>query len=164
MTICKVCFTFGKNNFTAKKNENIIKVPLFGTAWKKVAYLFFPLPILLIVLLVISDIISTGEVSIHGDMVADVWYACWAIGLIILINTKEKEEDEMINTIRLQSFQTGFFWLMWGLGAIILIHFIGNFGIHLISGPPISAALVMFLLSGYIYAAFRYQLWKVSKQ
>ncbi|WP_304516846.1 hypothetical protein [Cecembia rubra] len=145
------------------KNENIIKVPLFGTVWKKVAYLFFPLPILLIAVLVTADLVSKGEIKIQGELVADLCYASWAIGLIILINTKEKEEDEMINTIRLQSFQTGFYWLMWGLGAIILIHLIGNFGVQLISGPPITAALVMFLLSAYIYLAFRYQLWKVSK-
>jgi len=146
------------------ENDKILRVPMLERKWSKLAYIFFPFPVLLVILLKVLQLSGTIGIEISGNEVAEICYAFWAIGFIILILTKEKEEDEMIKMFRLQAFQTGFYWLMWGLGVLIFIHFLGKTDYSYISGPPISASLVMFLLSTYVFFAFKYQIWKSSKE
>ncbi|WP_228780010.1 hypothetical protein [Aquiflexum lacus] len=145
-------------------NDKILNVPMLERKWSKLAYFFFPFPVFLVIILKILQLSEVIGIEISGNDVAEITYSFWAIGFIILILTKEKEEDEMIKMFRLQAFQTGFYWLMWGLGVLILIHFFGKTDYSDISGPPISAALVMFLLSAYVFVAFKYQIWKASKE
>lgn len=146
------------------KNNEIIVVPMLERKWSKLAYFFFPFPVFLVIILKIFQLSGTIGIEISGNEVSEIIYSFWAIAFIILILTKEKEEDEMIKMFRLQAFQTGFYWLMWGLGVLIVIHFIGKTDFTTLTGPPISASLVMFLLSFYVFVAFKYQIWKVSKE
>ncbi|GAB2631135.1 hypothetical protein [Belliella aquatica] len=139
------------------EKDKILHVPLLNKKWKIFAYFLFPAPILAIVIL------SLLEVKLTGDAVSDLGYAFWAMGAIILILTAEEKEDEMIKHFRLQAFQTGFYWLVWGLGFLIVVHVLGNFTSELISGPKISAPLVMFLLSSYVLGALKYQIWKSNQ-
>lgn len=136
------------------KEKSILIVPVLSPAWKKVAFLFFPLPVVLVIGMAIS------QMEISADQGAEILYGFWAIGFAMLNLTKEKEEDEMIKSFRLQAFQTGFYWLIWGLGVIIPVNYyrFGN-----INSEFFSAYLVLFLLNGYIYGAFQYQKYMASK-
>jgi hypothetical protein len=136
------------------KEKSILTVPLLSPAWKKVAFLFFPLPVILVIGMAIA------QMDIDPNEGAEIIYGFWAIGFAMLNLTKEKDEDEMIKSFRLQAFQTGFYWLIWGLGAIMLINYyrFGN-----ISSEIFSAYLVLFLLNGYIYGAFQYQKYMALK-
>jgi len=136
------------------KEKSILHVPLLSPSWKKVAFLFFPLPVLFVIGM------SLAQIDINPDQGAEMIYGFWAIGFAMLNLTKEKEEDEMIKSFRLQAFQTGFYWLIWGLGAIMLINYY-RFGT--ISSEMFSAYLVLFLLNGYVYGAFHYQKYLASK-
>jgi hypothetical protein len=146
------------------KNDDLMYVPMLERKWSKLAYFFFPFPVFLVIILKVFQLSETHGMEISGNEVAEIIYSFWAIGFIILILTKEKEEDEMIKMFRLQAFQTGFYWLMWGLGVLILVHFISKTDVSALSGPPISAPLVMFLLSAYVFVAFKYQIWIASKE
>jgi hypothetical protein len=145
------------------KNDNLLNVPKLERKWRPLAFFFFPLPVVLVIVLKVLQLSGNIDLGISGNEVAEIIYSFWAIGFIILILTKEKEEDEMMNVFRLQAFQTGFYWLMWGLGVLIVIHFLGKADISHLSGPPISGSLVMFLLSFYVFAAFEYQKWRSNQ-
>lgn len=146
------------------KNDKTLYVPMLERKWSKLVYFIFPFPVFLVIILKVLQLSGLLGIELSGNDVAEITYSFWAIGFIVLILTKEKEEDEMIKMFRLQAFQTGFYWMMWGLGVLILVHFLGKTGYTDISGPPISAALVMFLLSTYVFVAFKYQIWKASKE
>ncbi|MDN3203553.1 hypothetical protein [Algoriphagus sediminis] len=133
------------------KEESILKVPMFSPWWKKLALSIFPITVVLgIALGVIME-------NFTPDNLGQFIYAGWALGFIILNLCKEEEEDEMIKSFRLQSFQTGFYWTIWGLLAIVLISFFTNGGLD---SEWFSPYLVLFLLNLYVYAAFRYQLYQ----
>lgn len=137
------------------KKNSILNVPLLPPGWKKLAMVFFPLPVLLVmgIAMVYPDT--------NPDDAAQIIYGFWAIGFGILNLTREKVEDEMIREFRQQAFQTGFFWLIWGLGALMLINYIRY---QTIASEMFTAYLVLFLLNGYIYAAFQYQKYLASKE
>ncbi|MDF2158036.1 hypothetical protein [Algoriphagus sp. CAU 1675] len=137
------------------KTNSLFNVPLLSPAWKKVAIGFFPLPVLLVIG------ISFSNPQFNPDEVAQIIYGFWAIGFGMLILTREKVEDEMIKSFRLQAFQTGFYWLIWGIGAIMLISYVryGRF-----TSEFFSAYLILFLLNLYIYAAFQLQLYQSKKE
>lgn len=129
-------------------------MPLLSPAWKKVAFLFFPLPVVLVIGMALV------QMNISPEESAQIIYGFWAIGFGLLNLSREKEEDEMIKSFRLQAFQTGFYWLIWGLGALMLINYL-RFG--RITSEIFSAYLVLFLLNAYVYAAFQYQKYMATK-
>ncbi|TDK41921.1 hypothetical protein [Algoriphagus formosus] len=137
------------------KNRSFLTVPLLPTSWKKFAYLFFPLPILLVIGLAFSN------PDTEPNEAAQIIYGFWAIGFGILNLTREKVEDEMIQSFRLQAFQTGFFWLIWGLGALMLINYLR---FDRLTSEMFTAYLVLFLLNLYIYAAFQVQVYQSKKE
>ncbi|WPR76842.1 hypothetical protein [Algoriphagus sp. NG3] len=136
------------------RKRSILHVPLLSPVWKKVAYLFFILPIVLIIAIVYykPDLEFKDPSQIHLGF--------WAIGFGILNLTKETDEDEMIKSFRLQAFQTGFFWMIWGLSALMIVSYIGSGGF---STNLLSVFSVLFLLNAYIYAAFQYQKYMAKK-
>ncbi|MBB6325672.1 hypothetical protein FHS59_001287 [Algoriphagus iocasae] len=136
------------------KEKSILHVPLLSPAWKKVAFLFFPLPVVLVIGMALV------QMNISPEESAQIIYGFWAIGFGLLNLSREKEEDEMIKSFRLQAFQTGFYWLIWGLGALMLINYL-RFG--RITSEIFSAYLVLFLLNAYVYAAFQYQKYMATK-
>ncbi|WP_100627294.1 hypothetical protein [Algoriphagus formosus] len=136
-------------------NRSFLTVPLLPTAWKKFAYFFFPLPILLVIGLAFSN------PDTEPNEAAQIIYGFWAIGFGILNLTREKVEDEMIQSFRLQAFQTGFFWLIWGLGALMLINYLR---FDRLTSEMFTAYLVLFLLNLYIYAAFQVQVYQSKKE
>lgn len=136
------------------EKKSILHVPLLPSGWKKVAYLLFPLPVVLVIGMAFL------KVGISPDDSSQIIYGFWAIGFGILNLSKEKEEDEMIKSFRLQAFQTGTYWVIWGLGAIMIINYIRY---DRITSEMFTAYLVLFLLNAYIYAAFQYQKYMSSK-
>ncbi|WP_296705668.1 hypothetical protein [Algoriphagus sp.] len=136
------------------KEKSILHVPLLSPAWKKVAIVFFPLPVILVIGM------SIARMDISPDESAQVIYGFWAIGFGLLNLSREKEEDEMIKSFRLQAFQTGFYWLIWGLGALMLINYIR---FDRITSEIFTAYLVLFLLNLYVYGAFQYQKYMSTK-
>ncbi|GMQ27632.1 hypothetical protein [Algoriphagus confluentis] len=137
------------------ENQISFKVPLLPESWKKIALVFFPLPILLV--------IGLAFVNPNWDPneAAQLIYGFWAIGFGILNLTKEKIEDEMIRSFRLQAFQTGFYWLLWGLAALMLINYVR---FERFTSELFTAYLVLFLLNLYIYAAFQLQKYQANKK
>lgn len=136
------------------EKNSILNVPLLSPGWKKLASVFFPLPVLLV--------IGMAFVNPQSDPndAAQMIYGFWAIGFGILNLTREKVEDEMIRSFRQQAFQTGFFWLIWGLAALMLINYLRY---QSIASEMFTAYLVLFLLNLYIYGAFQYQKYMASK-
>ncbi|SDD49971.1 hypothetical protein SAMN04488104_103339 [Algoriphagus faecimaris] len=132
------------------KTDSLFIVPLFEPAWKRIALIFFPLPVLLVIGLGISN------PEFDPNDVAQIIYGFWAIAFAILNLTREKVEDEMIQMMRLKAFQTGFFWLIWGMGALMLINYVR---FERFTSEMFTAYLILFLLNVYIYAAFRLQLY-----
>lgn len=137
------------------KTNSILHVPLLAPAWKKLAYLLFFLPVPLVIGLAVV------QAEITPDDSAQIIYGFWALGFAILNLTREKEEDEMIKSFRLQAFQTGFYWLIWGIATLMLINYIR---FERVTSEMFSAYLVLFLLNCYIYGAFQYQKYFADKE
>lgn len=133
------------------KTDSLFNVPLFAPIWKKIALVFFPLPVLLVIGLGIAN------PEFDPNEVAQIIYGFWAIAFAILNLTREKVDDEMIQVMRLKAFQTGFFWLIWGMGALMLINYLR---FDRFTSEMFTAYLVLFLLNLYIYAAFQLQLYQ----
>lgn len=134
--------------------NSILNVPLLSPGWKKLAYVFFPLPVLLVIgMALVNPAIDPNETS-------QIIYGFWAIGFGILNLTREKVEDEMIKNFRQQAFQTGVYWLIWGLAALMLINFLS---FDRVTSEIFTAYLVLFLLNAYIYGAFQYQKYMAEK-
>lgn len=96
----------------------------------------------------------------NPDEAGNIVYALWALSFGILNLTKEQEEDEMIQRFRLQAFQTGFYWLIWGLLASAVINV---WRYRSINADYFTAYLVLFLLNAYNFAAFRYQFYQANQ-
>ncbi|MCR9014049.1 hypothetical protein [Aquiflexum gelatinilyticum] len=137
------------------KNDDLLYVPMLERKWRPLSFLFFPLPVVIVIVLALL------QVGLSPDNAAEIIYGSWAVGFTLLNLTKEKIEDEMVKTFRLQAFQTGFFWLMCGLVAIMVVNYLRFEDIR---QEIFSAPLVLFLLNGYVFAAFEYQKWKASKE
>jgi hypothetical protein len=103
---------------------------------------------------------AVTRMDISPDDSAQIIYGFWAIGFGLLNLSREKEEDEMIKSFRLQAFQTGFYWLIWGLAALMLINYLR---FDRITSEIFTAYLVLFLLNVYVYGAFQYQKYMSSK-
>lgn len=136
------------------KDKSILNVPLLPFGWKRLAFVFFPLPVLLVIGL------AFVYPDFEPDESAQLIYGFWAIGFGILNLTREKVEDEMVKSFRLQAFQTGFYWLIWGVAALMMVNYL-RFG--RLTSEIFSAYLVLFLLNAYVYAAFQYQKYMASK-
>ncbi len=136
------------------EKNSILNVPLLPFGWKKLGYFFFPLPVFLVIGLAFANPQSDPNETIQ------IIYGFWAIGFGILNLSREKEEDEMIKSFRLQAYQTGFYWLIWGVAALMLINYLR---FDRLTSEMFTAYLVLFLLNAYIYAAFQYQKYMATK-
>jgi hypothetical protein len=143
-----------KNKSLVGKNS-ILTVPLLSPGWKKLPYVFFPLPVLLVI----------GMAFVNPEMessdTSQLIYGFWAIGFGILNLSRERVEDEMIRSFRQQAFQTGFYWLIWGLAAMMLISYLR---FDRVTSEMFTAYLVLFLLNAYIYGAFQYQKYMADRE
>jgi hypothetical protein len=130
-----------------------LKYPLLNRNWKWLAYSLFPFPFVFLL------IATFTPVEIQQKSVADLFYLSWAIGFGLLNFTKEKQEDEMIEQLRLKSFAMGVYYLIWGL-AVSGIFQLFRFGS--LFTDYMSAYLAIWLLNTYIFASFQYYKWKNS--
>lgn len=137
------------------KVKSILNVPLLPFGWRKLGYVFFPLPVFLIIGMAFANPQSDPNET------SQIIYGFWAIGFGILNLSREKEEDEMIESFRLQAYQTGFYWLIWGIAALMLINYLR---FDRLTSEMFTAYLVLFLLNGYIYGAFQYQKYMAFKE
>jgi len=132
-----------------------LNYPLLNRKWKWVAYVLFPFPIIVLII----SIFVPFEIPLKQETVADFGYLCWAIGFGILIFSKEKQEDEMIEQLRLKSFAMGVYYLLWGLIPLAIYQIIVK---GTIFTDYMSAYLAVFLLNTYIFLSFQYYKWKNS--
>lgn len=137
------------------KNREVTSVPLLGRSWKFIGLAFFVFPVFFTLG---SSMLGWQFLNLN---VLDMVYSSWALGLFLLNLTREKVEDEMIKSIRLQAFQAGSYWLISGLSFIVLFDLIGELLLG-VNGIQLSAGLVLFLLNAYIFVAFQYNKWKLS--
>lgn len=125
-----------------------VDFPLLNRKWLLVGYALIPLPFILI----IGSFFTKIDV---GDYILDLMSGCWAAGFLILNLTRQSVEDEMVQKIRLQAYQLGFFYLLLGLFVQVIFNFIVSFWGF--SGVTISTFSVLFLLNFYIFIAFHFQ-------
>lgn len=137
------------------KKNSILEVPLLHPGWKKLAYVFFPLPVFVVIGLAFID------PKIDPNDTIQIIYGFWAMAFMILNLTREKVEDEMVRQFRQQAFQTGFYWLIWGIPTLMLINY---WRFERFTSEIFTAYLVLFLLNAYIYGAFQYQKYLVNKE
>ncbi len=137
------------------EKNSILNVPLLSPGWKKFAYVFFLLPVFIVIGM------SLVNPQIDPNDTVQIIYGFWAIGFGILNLTREKVEDEMIRKFRQQAFHTGSYWLIWGIAALMTINYLR---FDRITSEVFTAYLVLFLLNGYIYAAFQYQKYQAYKE
>ena len=130
-----------------------LNYPLLDRNWKWVAISFFPLPFIILPLTILLP------TEFPQESVADLFYLCWAIGFSLLNFTKEKQEDEMIEQLRLKSFAMGVYYLIWGLAISGIFQFF-KFGTFFTD--YMSAYLAVWLLNTYIFISFKYYKWKNS--
>lgn len=137
------------------KKNSILEVPLLHPGWKKLAYVFFPLPVFIVIGMAFLN------PKIDSNDTIQIIYGFWAMAFMILNLTREKVEDEMVRQFRQQAFQTGFYWLIWGIPTLMLINY---WRFERFTSEIFTAYLVLFLLNGYIYAAFQYQKYIANKE
>lgn len=135
--------------------NSILNVHLLHPSWKKLAYVFFPLPVFVVIGMAFL------KPKIDPNETIQIIYGFWAVAFMILNLTREKIEDEMVRNFRQQAFQTGFYWLMCGLPILMIINYLR---FDRITSEIFSAYLVLFLLNAYIYAAFQYQKYIATKE
>lgn len=128
-----------------------LKYPLLERKWRWIAITFFPLPIIILLLILLIAI------DFPQESVADLFYLCWAIGFGFLNFTKEKQEDEMIEQLRLKSFAMGVYYLIWGLAISGIFQF---FRFGSLFTDYMSAYLAIWLLNTYIFLSFQFYKWK----
>ncbi|MBA4301605.1 hypothetical protein SAMN03080617_00818 [Algoriphagus alkaliphilus] len=137
------------------KKNSILEVPLLHPNWKKLAYVFFPLPVFIVIGIAILNPKTDPNETIQ------IIYGSWALAFMILNLTREKVEDEMVRTFRQQAFQTGFYWLIWGLPVLMIINY---WRFDRFTSEIFTAYLVLFLLNAYIHGAFKYQKYIANKE
>ncbi|MFN3999044.1 hypothetical protein [Algoriphagus sp.] len=137
------------------EKNSILNVPLLHPSWKKLAYVFFPLPVFIVIGMAFLN------PKIDPNEIIQIIYGSWAVAFMILNLTREKVEDEMVRNFRQQAFQTGFYWLIWGLPTLMIINYLR---FDRITSEIFTAYLVLFLLNVYIYAAFQYQKYIADKE
>ena len=137
------------------KKNSILEVPLLQPGWKKLAYVFFPLPVFIVIGMAFLN------PKIDSNDTIQIIYGFWAMAFMILNLTREKVEDEMVRQFREQAFQTGFYWLIWGIPTLMLINY---WRFERFTSEIFTAYLVLFLLNAYIYAAFQYQKYITNKE
>jgi hypothetical protein len=64
----------------------MLTVPLLSPAWKKVAFEFFPLPVILVIGM------AFAQMDIAPDESAEIIYGFWVIGFMMLNLTREKKK------------------------------------------------------------------------
>lgn len=127
--------------------------PLLHRRWKWLAYLLFPFPFIFLIIAVLIPF------EFPQDAVGDFIYLCWALAFGIFNFSREKEEDEMIEQIRLKSFAMGVYYLIWGLIPLAIFQVVAEGSIFT---DYMSAYLAVFLLNVYIFFSFQYNKWKNS--
>lgn len=130
------------------------RYPLIPRKWRWLGFTMFGMPFIILALAIVLPL------EFPQEAVSDLFYAFWAIGFGILISVREKQEDEMVQQMRLKAFQMGVFFLMAGVIATICINLIRTGSLL---SDWFSGFTVIWLLHTYIYATFQYLKWK-SKQ
>jgi hypothetical protein len=67
------------------KANSILTVPILSPAWKKFAFVFFLLPVILVIGMALV------RMCISPDQWAEIIYGFWAIGFVMLNLIKEKD-------------------------------------------------------------------------
>ena len=109
--ICKVCFTFGKSNFTNMKTRF-----LFPYKWRPIGYilLIVSIGILAYNYFTIGSLSSSTALGNLNPIPLSVWletikndltYIALILGLLVVGFSKEQIEDEQISQLRLDSLQ-----------------------------------------------------------
>lgn len=128
-----------------------LKYPLLSRRWKWIAYILFPFPLIFLIAAFFLPF------DFPQESVGDLFYLSWAVGFGLLNFIKEKQEDEMIEQLRLKSFAMGVYYLIWGLAIVGIFQF---FKFGSIFTDFMSAYLVIWLLNIYIFLSFTYYKWQ----
>jgi hypothetical protein len=122
--ICKVCFTFGKSNFTIMKSRF-----LFPHKFRLLGIILLAIGIASILIIYkFSPSINIGSIPGFISAVSGAFPAV-ILGLTLIAFSKEKIEDEQIAQLRLDSLQ----WAIYTNYCILIMCFFLVHGISLLS-------------------------------
>jgi hypothetical protein len=151
--ICKVCFTFGKLNFTIMKSRF-----LFSHKWRITGIVIF-------IIGVIAHFINQSPTDIIGTfhqkhpqiigadsqiLADDIEYLSLVTGLLLIAFSKEKIEDEQITQLRSDSLQ----WAIYVNYAIFIVCTI------FINGSDYLGVIMYNVLTPLLFFIVRFR-WKI---
>jgi hypothetical protein len=147
--ICKVCFTFGKLNFTIMKSRF-----LFPRKFRIVGFILFIVGITSFVIVYAAPSYANNIYEINGvAKVAEAYWGCIPsiiMGLLFIGFSKEKVEDEQIAQLRLESLQ----W------SIYVNYFILVLCFFLIQGIGLLPVIILNMLTPIVFFIIRFR-WKI---
>ncbi|MER2999403.1 hypothetical protein [Pontibacter populi] len=149
-------------------NETTFQLQLLPYTYKKYGFwiLILGLPIVAaIVYLFKSTGLITDSRSFFDEWNDTLVYYPIIIGMALLVFSEEKQEDEMVQSLRYKAFVSGVFFL------VIALLFLPVFSIIVDSvrgrslGMPDAGGMLgaLFLLLIYTYASFKYNLYRTRK-
>jgi len=78
--------------------------------FKKIGWLLIGIHLsIMVILLILIEILNVLPITNTAMIIVELWGYTLMIGLVLVISSREKEEDELIRFIRLQSFQYGLY-------------------------------------------------------
>jgi len=78
--------------------------------FKKIGWLLIAIHLsIILALLFLIEILNVLQITNTAMIIVELWGYTLMIGLVLVISSREKEEDELIRLIRLQSFQYGLY-------------------------------------------------------
>jgi hypothetical protein len=149
-------------------NETTLQVQLLPYAYKKYGFwiLILGLPIVAaIVYLFKSTGVITDSRSFFDEWNDTLVYYPIIIGMALLIFSKEKQEDEMVQNLRYKAFVSGVFFLVI---ALLLLPVFSSI-VALLEGnsivmPDVGGMLgALFMLLFYTYLSFKYNLHRIRR-
>ncbi|SIR88443.1 hypothetical protein SAMN05421821_114121 [Mucilaginibacter lappiensis] len=147
--ICKVCFTFGKSNFTNMKSRFLIP-----RKFRIVGFILFIVGITSFFMVYTAPSYANNIYEINGvAKVAGAYGGCIRaiiMGLLIIGFSKEKVEDEQIAQLRLESLQ----WSVYINYIILVLCF------FLIGGIGLLPVIILNMLTPVVFFIIRFR-WKI---
>lgn len=120
---------------------------LIPNKFRKLCWMLFPLPF---IALVVSRFILNIDLS--GNEVLTLFHFFWMFAWAILIFSKEKQEDELVNQLRMKAFMSGVYFLLSGFLLMFLISWGRKDSFGQFDMPSVA---IIDLLLFYIWLSFR---------
>jgi hypothetical protein len=148
--------------------EILPQVKLLPNRYKRFAFwiMLGGLPLLgVLSILLLQTGLITDEQAFFKEWNYPMVYYPIIIGMALLVFSEEKEEDEMVQSLRYKAFVSGVYYLV--IGLVMLPFYFNLYTLFVrqsIRMPDVGGMLgALILLLVYIYGSFRYNLYQTRK-